>query len=301
MVNNKVLILGGSGFIGKNLSKYLLKKDYEITSTYFKKKYEISKKIKYVQVNLKKPKEIKDKIRNNKFDFIINCAGYINHTNDFNKKNNAFNEHVEIAHSVINHFKNKEIIRYINFGTSDEYGDSLSPQSEKQKNKPETLYALSKTYTNLLLKKFWQKYKFPFVTLRLFLVYGPGQRKERLIPYIIKNSIKNKEYNIFGGNQIKDFCYIDDLCEAVTLSLKNNNVNGQTINIASGKKTTIKKIVKIIQLYIKKGNPRFQKKIYRKSENVKLWADIKKAHKILGWKAKTSISEGLRKTVNSYL
>ena len=46
MVNNKVLILGGSGFIGKNLSKYLLKKDYEITSTYFKKKYEISKKIK---------------------------------------------------------------------------------------------------------------------------------------------------------------------------------------------------------------------------------------------------------------
>ena len=163
------------------------------------------------------------------------------------------------------------------------------------------MYAQSKTHTNLRLKELWEKNKFPFVTLRLFLIYGPGQSEERLIPYIIKESIKNNVYKIFGGNQIKDFCYIDDLCEAIVLSFNNDEVNGQTINIASGKKITIKKIVNIIQSHMNKGKPDFQNKIYRKSENTKLWANIEKARKILDWKPKTNISEGLKKTVHSYL
>ena len=50
-----------------------------------------------------------------------------------------------------------------------------------------------------------------------------------------------------------------------------------------------------------KGKPDFQNKIYRKSENTKLWANIEKARKILDWKPKTNISEGLKKTVHSYL
>jgi len=137
--------------------------------------------------------------------------------------------------------------------------------------------------------------------LRLFLVYGPRQSEERLIPYVIQNSLRNNTYKIFGGNQIKDFCFINDLCEAVVLCFKNEKINGQVINIASGKKTQIKKIVNIIKSHIKKGHPNFEKKIYRKSENIKLWADIKKAKKILGWKPKTSLSLGIKKTVFSYL
>ena len=301
MVKNKVLILGGCGFIGKNLSKYLLEKDYDVTATYFKRKVIVDKKIDYIKIDLKKIAQIKNKLRKKKFTYVINCAGYINHSSSVKKKDNVFTDYVKITHSVIDYFKNKKIIKYVNFGTSDEYGNSLSPQNENQKNKPQTLYALSKTYSHLFLKKLWEKNNFPFVTLRLFLVYGPGQSEDRLIPYIIKESAKDNIYKIYGGNQVKDFCFIEDLCEAVALALDNDKVNGHIINIASGKKIEIKKIVKIIYTCMKKGRPSFQKKVYRKSENTKLWADIKKAKRFLKWKPKTNITDGLKKTVNSYL
>ena len=300
MVKNKVLILGGCGFIGSNLSEYLTKKKYRITVTYFKKKIKISKDIKYIKIDLTKKKKIKDKLKEHKFDFVVNCAGYINHSNN-TKNKNIYKEHTSILHNVTDYFKNGKITRFINFGTSDEYGNSRSPQNEGKKSKPLTLYALSKTYSNLFLKKLWKSCNFPSVTLRLFLVYGPRQSEERLIPYVIQNSLRNNTYKIFGGNQIKDFCFINDLCEAVVLCFKNEKINGQVINIASGKKTQIKKIVNIIKSHIKKGHPNFEKKIYRKSENIKLWADIKKAKKILGWKPKTSLSLGIKKTVFSYL
>ena len=87
----------------------------------------------------------------------------------------------------------------------------------------------------------------PTITLRLFLIYGPNQKENRLIPYIIKKLLRNENVIInSNGLQKKDFLYIDDLLAIIEKIIKINYFNGEIINVGSGKIITVKKIVNLI-------------------------------------------------------
>ena len=153
--------------------------------------------------------------------------------------------------------------------------------------------------SNLLLSLYKEK-KFPATIIRLFLVYGPNQKKDRLIPYVIFNSLKGKSIYLSKGNQLRDFCYVGDVIEAIILCLKSKKATGEVFNIGSGKPITVKKIVKQIVKIIGKGDLKFNKKDKRKKENLKLYPSIKKIQNKIGWKQKTSLNIGLKKTINFY-
>ena len=99
----------------------------------------------------------------------------------------------------------------------------------------------------------------PVTILRLYLVYGPKQDVNRIIPINIFNSIKNKKFDCSSGKQLRDFIYIDDVIEAIIKTLKNESVSGEIINIGSGHPITIKKIIKTICRLIQGGHPVFGK------------------------------------------
>ena len=73
------------------------------------------------------------------------------------------------------------------------------------------------------------------------MVYGPAQDINRVVPITIYNAIKNKNFDCSSGSQLRDFLFIDDLVDAIIKSLKNDKVNGEIINIGSGKPIKIKK------------------------------------------------------------
>ena len=88
----------------------------------------------------------------------------------------------------------------------------------------------------------------PVTILRLYLVYGPKQDVNRIIPITIFNSIKNKKFDCSSGKQLRDFIYIDDVIEAIIKTLK-MRVSREIINIGSGHPITIKKIIKLFVDY----------------------------------------------------
>ena len=300
MKNKKqVLILGGSGFIGSNLAQFLSKKGFSVTSTYLRKK-KIIKGVKFIKIDLKNFSELSSKLCNENFDYVINCSGYIDHSTSLYLSNNIFFENMKITSNLCNFFLNKKIKKFINLGSSDEYGFSTSPQKESQILKPQTMYALAKCSSNLLLQSLWLKDKFPVVILRLFLIYGNNQSQKRLIPYVI-NKIKKKQIlKIFnGGNQIKDFFYIEDLCEVILYTFTNSQVDGHTINIGSGNPIKIKKVIQKIEKILGKGNVQYIKNHKRITENINLWPNITKMNKLIKIRKFTSLEEGLKKTINS--
>ena len=98
---------------------------------------------------------------------------------------------------------------------------------------------------------------FPVVILRLFLAYGPNQNEQRFLPQIIISCLNEKRFPTSSGEQLRDFCYVEDVVRAIYLVFENDFVNGEILNIASGKPVSIRKIIQTVRDIIGKGEPCF--------------------------------------------
>tara|TARA_B110000008_G_C16750053_1_gene476225 strand:- start:344 stop:796 length:453 start_codon:yes stop_codon:yes gene_type:complete len=141
---------------------------------------------------------------------------------------------------------------------------------------------------------------FPVTILRLFLVYGPGQDSERFLPQVIEGCFSGNDFATSKGEQLRDFCYIDDITDGILKAMRNNQSNGEVINLASGKPISVRSIIEHVKNYIGKGSPNFGSIPYRIGENMSLYADITKAKMTIGWEPKTTIAIGIEKTVDHY-
>jgi nucleoside-diphosphate-sugar epimerase len=294
----RVLIFGGTGFIGTHLINRLIKENYIIDCIlYNSKKKIINKKIKYLKLDLSNNHLIKKKLKK-KYDYVINLMGYIDHSNSLKTSNYILNSHFLYLINIVNFFLEKNIKSFINLGSSDEYGSQPSPQNEFMRESPETFYSLGKTCSTHFLLTMNKVFKFPCVILRLFIAYGPLQREERLIPYVIKNCLQNKKFYIKKKSVIRDFCFIDDVIEAILILMKSKNCYGNIFNIGYGKGYKVSDLVKKIQNYCKGGKAVFVKSLSEKKD--KRVANISKIRTFTKWKPKVNLNEGLKRTINYY-
>jgi|TARA_B110000211_G_scaffold213031_1_gene253144 UDP-glucose 4-epimerase len=296
-LKKKIVIVGGTGFIGYHLAKHCIKMKwvvYSVSSKYPTEKNFV-KKVKYIICDITNKKLLKKKI-DFKFDYAVNLGGYVNHKD----KRKTFKTHFNGCKNIAEILKKKDIKLFVQIGSSLEYGKLKSPHLEKSNCVPISNYAKAKYASTKFLLDLYAKYSFPTTVLRLYQVYGPGQDFNRFIPLIIKGCLSNKKFPCSNGDQYRDFIYIDDVVEAIIKILKSNSVNGKILNIGSGKCTQIKKIIKKIQTFVKQGLPQFGKIKLRKEENYKTFPSIKKAKILLNWKPKISFDEGLLKTIKYY-
>ena len=299
--NNSILVVGGTGFIGTNLVKKLLKYDAKVICLSLKKKKKklSHKNLKYIFCDYTKFNLLKKKL-NQPFDYIINLGGYIDHSKFFTKGRAVIDNHFLSTINLLSVIKTKKLKRYLHIGTCDEYGANISPVKENLKEDPITSYAFAKLASINLLIMLNKSENFPSTALRLFLVYGPHQKNDRLIPQVIHGCLKKRFFPVSKGNQLRDFCYVDDVVDAIILSLTRKNALGKVFNIGSGKPISVKFIINKISKIIKQGKPQFNKIPFRKNENLKLYPSINRANKVLGWKPKTNLDQGLVKTINYY-
>lgn len=293
----RVLIFGGTGFIGTHLIKRLMKDNYIVDCIlYNSKKKIINKKIKYLKLDLTNNRLIEKKLKQ-KYDYVINLMGYIDHSNSLKTSNYILNSHFLYLINIVNFFLKKNIKSFINLGSSDEYGSQPPPQNELMRESPETFYSLGKTCSTHYLLTMNKLFKFPCIILRLFITYGPFQSEERLIPYVITNCIKNKKFYIKNEDAERDFCFIDDVIDAILILMKSKNCHGNIFNIGYGKSYKIKKLIKIIQNYCKGGNAVFIKNSSKENKKI---ANINKIKSFTKWRPKVNLNEGLKKTINYY-
>ena len=296
MKKKKILIIGGTGFIGYHLAKSCLKKKWQIIS--FSKnrpsKVRKLKKVEYLNGDFTKKKELKK--LNYNFDYVVNLGGYVDHTN----RKKTFNSHYLGCKNLANYFLTKKIKIFVQMGSSGEYGRLSSPHKETMKCNPRSLYSKAKFLASKFLLKFYKKKKFPVTILRLYQAYGPRQDVNRLIPIVINSCLKNKKFPCSDGKQYRDFVHVEDVARAILKCLDNKKTFGEIINIGSGKPIRVKQIINLIKNNIKSGLPLFGKLKLRKEETLKIYPDTSKAKKFLNWKPKIKFNSGLISTINFY-
>ena len=297
--NAKVLILGGSGFIGSNLANAFLRFNAKVTVVFCKSSQQEYLNNNLIQIHHNFETGPCDQIRKNNYDFVINCSGYIDHSDYFANGTAIIKNQLFALFNIIESLNNQKLKKFIQIGSSDEYGHNIAPQKESQRESPLTPYGFAKTASTHFIQMLNKNIDFPAIVLRPFLVYGPGQKMNRFIPYAVKNCLNNNNFDITDGRQIKDFLYIEDFIEAVFCSiLCPNDLNGSVFNISSGNPISIRDVVEIIQNICHGGNPIFGSKQMPKKENQKLYTELDYVNSSLNWEPKISIEDGLFKVID---
>ena len=298
----KLLVVGGTGFIGRSLVKKAIEQGYFVTVISLNKPVEDKcvDGAKYLYADITNREELKQQLKKYKFEYIVNLSGYIDHSNFSAGGRKAIDVHFIGLLNLLEIIDLDRLKRFVQVGSSDEYGNLPAPQNEEQREMPISPYSLGKVASTQLLQMLYRTEKLPSVILRLFLVYGPGQGMGRFIPQIIKGCISGDKFPVSQGEQLRDFCFIDDIVRGILMTFKRDKVGGEVINLASGKPVTIKSVINEVVNVVGKGAPDYGKVQYRTGENMKLYADISKAEILLGWKAGITLRNGIQKTVDAY-
>lgn len=296
-MKEKILVVGGTGFIGRHLLNKISKKKYKIYSLSKKKikKKDKVKNVQYLFCDIKSYSNLKKTLKTN-FDHIINLSGYVNHS----KKRENILCHYNGTKNLVNFFKNNHIHTFIQVGSSLEYGNFKSPQTENLICNPRGIYGNSKLKASKYVINAGKKFNFPFIILRPYQVYGPNQKQDRLIPQTISSCLHNKKFECTNGKQLRDFIYIDDFTKLIEKILINKKQRRKIYNVGSGSPITVKSVITRIQKIIKQGQPLFGSIKMRKDETKSLYPSIKKVCKDFKWKPEKKINYGLKKTISFY-
>ena len=162
---------------------------------------------------------------------------------------------------------------------------------------PISNYGKAKYLASEFIKK---KLKSKIVILRLYQVYGPYQKIDRLIPHVINSCKKNVSFKCTDGNQNRDFLYVDDLSNLVGKILKCKKKLSGIFNVGYGKPKKVKNIIKKIKENMNKGKPQFGAIKMREDETMCLYPDISKVKKKFNWKPNIDLNKGLIKTIKYY-
>lgn len=297
-----IVIFGAGGFIGANLLRAILKvrKDcYGITH----EKYipwrlvEVPvANILYADINLHETiSKIFDEYP---FKTIFDFATY----GGYSKQQDSeliYRTNILGLSTLLEIAAKKGFSAFVHSGSSSEYGLNSSAPKESAQLLPNSHYAVSKIAAAHLINFYGNFKKLPVLNLRLYSVFGAFEEPDRLIPTLIKMGLKGKLPPLVDPEISRDFVYIDDVIRALVLSATSgvNKLPGGSINIATGKKTTIKDLVLMAkEILLIADEPDWQK-MNNRSWDIKDWyGDPTLAKQVLNWEAKTSLKEGLVQT-----
>jgi len=305
----KILIFGGSGFIGIKLTSYLAKKNYKVVSTYFSKKPKRIKNVSFKKFNLMSKNFDKNIFKN--VDVIFVCSANSSGAKIMtNNPSSHFEDNIIMNLNLVKNLKYSKIRKIVFFSSSTIYPDTSKSCTEKDID--HTFFDKYKFTGNgkLMIEKMYELYtsylknKIDLLIIRPSNIYGPYDKfdkdKSKVIPSLIRKCIESKKtLNVWGdGSDIKDFVYVDDLIELTYKLFKLKNLF-LIVNICSSKPVVMKEIIYKIKNIINKNlEIKFEKSEYRMIPVRKVSNKLLK--KLINYKLKFSIERGLRETIKWY-
>lgn len=297
----RILVVGGTGFIGYHLVEAVQSMGWDVTSVsmHLPVDERYVKGVRYLCVDITSAQEVKTHL-SDEFEYVVNLGGYIDHTLFCDGGRSLIESHFIALQNLIEFLPRTSLKRFVQIGSSDEYGDAPSPQHEELREQAISPYSLAKVASTHFLQMLHRTENYPAVILRLFLTYGPGQDTRRFLPQIIKGCLHDDVFPASSGMQLRDFCYVEDTVSAIIKAMGMDECSGHVINVASGQPVTIRYVIERVIAIVGKGTAELGAVPYRVGENMSLFSDNKKAGWLLDWSPTVHIDDGLEKTIASY-
>ena len=284
----RIFITGGAGFIGIHLCKKISQIHkvtvYDNFSNSNKEDFPTLSNVTLLVGDILNKSKLLDSMKNH--DVVIHLAAKTDVIDSIHNPDNTFQTNVQGTQNVLDSCKSNAISKIIVTSSAAVYQNSGNSVNEKSTTKPLSPYGQSK----LDMEKITIQSKINYAILRLFNVYGKGQTTG-VIANFGKNISENNPLTIFGdGKAIRDFIHIDNVVDAIILSMKSTS---GIYNIASGNGTSITDLAKLlIELFGKNSKIVYQPA--RKGEIIYSVSDITKSQNELGFNPKIVLNDGLK-------
>ena len=315
----KILVTGGLGFIGSNLTRMLLDKNYYVINidkvSYASNFYNLrdisnNKNYKFIKTDIANKKRIKKILNYFNPICIFNLAAETHVDRSIDSPKNFIDTNIIGTFNLLECFReynnrNKNV-KLVHISTDEVFGDVLYGRSkESDAYAHSSPYAASKASSDHLVYSYIKTYKIPAIITNCSNNYGPRQHPEKLIPKLIYNAITNKALPIYGkGKNSREWIYVDDHCDALIKVFKKGKI-GHFYNIGSNVNLNNLNVTKILLSIIKKKNKlgknvkvKFVKD--RPGHDIRYAINSSKIKKELGWKPKMSFTKGIENTFDWY-
>ncbi len=312
--NKRILLTGGAGFIGSTLAERLIGNNEILIYDNFSRD-----SLKYKKLKTNDLKIICDDVLNFdslrkacedfKPEIVIHLAAIAGIDTVIIDPVKTLDVNINGTLNLLRALKkySGKLERFLDFSTSEVLGAYAYKSNEKSQTnfapvgEGRWTYSISKVTGEHLVHSFYKQHGYPCVTIRPFNIYGPGQVGEGAIQIFIKNVVKGKNIEIHGeGDQIRSWCYIDDMVDGIDLCLTNKKAVGEVINIGNPKGTiTISSLAEKIVLLCKSKS----KIVYIPKNYVDVELripSIDKAKDLLGFNPKVDLNEGIIRTYKWY-
>ncbi len=329
-----ILVTGGSGFIGGALIRRLLKETklkvfnldkigYASNSNglanQLGKISKYSNRYQLLNINLANKEKTHEAINSISPDIVFHLAAE-SHVDKSISGPTVFMESniigtFNLLEALRNHWeclsnKRKDNFLILHISTDEVFG-SLGENgffSEESSYNPRSPYSASKASSDHLVKAWYYTYGLPSIVTNCSNNYGPWQFPEKLIPYVILNSISNKVFNLYGdGKNIRDWIYVEDHIDALLEITKKGKVGSSYCIGANQEKTNeevVELICKLLDKYHQTGSPHIKNKRYikdRLGHDRRYALSTKKITNHTEWRPKYSFEQGLNFTIKWYL
>ena len=292
-MEKKVLITGGTGFIGQNVINELLNRGYEVHSLVYPPFAPKKDGLVQYEMNLLDSNSVEEFLSKNHFDSLIHLAWYVGkgcHNADENF------DWIIATLNLLKSFQRNGGKRFLGAGTISEYEYKYGYLLEDETpTSPKTLYGEGKNSVYKIAGAFCKKYELDFKWPRIFNLYGPNEKPQRLMPSVINSCLKGEDIKVSDCLKYQDYLHVEDTASGI-VDVFESNLEG-AVNICSGKPVQLRYIVnKIAEL------TNFEGEI--------LWGAIPAAFgddlvvgnneklKSIGWRPKYTLDEGLIQTIN---
>lgn len=295
----KVLVTGGSGFIGRHALLPLIDRGYEVHCIYRSKQPAIIREenlVQWHQADLLNRNEVKNLLGSINPSYLLHLAWDVTPGSYLESKNN-FDWLCSGLH-LLEDFSEFGGKRAVCAGTCFEYDLHAGYCTENHTpTVPATFYGFCKNQFRIIGEKYADKVALDFAWGRIFYPFGPHENKIRLVPSVINSLLSGEAALCTHGTQIRDFLYVADVADAFA-ALLDSEVNG-IVNIGSGKPVSIKEIVQMIAKNLGKDTEiRFGALPSRADEAPFIVADTYRLNKEVDWHQKFSLEEGIKNTIS---
>ena len=311
MTKNKILVTGAAGFIGSHLTEKLLNQGYHVVAF---DRYNSNNDFFWLN-ELRKTKKnncrfLLGDIRD--FDSVLfamrgcstvfHLAALIGIPYSYYSPQAYIKTNLEGTYNILEASRQTKCKNIIITSTSEVYGSAqYLPIDEEHPINSQSPYAASKAAADQLAFSYFKSFNTPVKIIRPFNVYGPRQSERAIIPTIINQVInKNKIISLGNLDPCRDFNYVEDTVEAFIKIMKSKKIFGDVVNVGTNKKISIKTLCnEILKLskYKKSIKVNSLRKRPKLSEVSRLQCDNRKIKRLINWKPKTKLSDGLKKTI----